>query len=106
MQALAAKLKVAIPTWRPDVEGKADLVEEIVRIIGVDNVPLTPFPRGEDARKPVLTPIQLRTRKAKRALASRAMQEAVTWSFLPKPEAAKPRVGWAGRAVRARHRHW
>jgi phenylalanyl-tRNA synthetase beta chain len=80
-------LKVAIPTWRPDVEGKADLVEEIVRIIGVDNVPLTPFPRGEDARKPILTPIQLRTRKAKRALASRAMQEAVTWSFVSKKEA-------------------
>jgi phenylalanyl-tRNA synthetase beta chain len=80
-------LKVAIPSWRPDVEGKADLVEEIVRIIGVDNVPLTPFPRGEDARKPVLTPIQLRTRKAKRALASRAMQEAVTWSFVSKTEA-------------------
>jgi phenylalanyl-tRNA synthetase beta chain len=80
-------LKVAIPSWRPDVEGKADLVEEIVRIIGVDQVPLTPFPRGEDARKPILTPIQLRTRKAKRALASRAMQEAVTWSFVTKTEA-------------------
>jgi phenylalanyl-tRNA synthetase beta chain len=80
-------LKVAIPTWRPDVEGKADLVEEIVRIIGVDNVPLTPFPRGEAARKPILTSIQLRTRKAKRALAARAMQEAVTWSFVSKKEA-------------------
>jgi phenylalanyl-tRNA synthetase beta chain len=81
------KMKVAVPTWRPDVEGKADLVEEIVRIVGVDNVPPTPFPRGEDARKPVLTTIQLRTRKAKRALASRAMQEAVTWSFVSRTEA-------------------
>jgi phenylalanyl-tRNA synthetase beta chain len=81
------KMKVAVPSWRPDVEGKADLVEEIVRIIGVDNVPPTPFPRGEDARRPVLTPIQLRTRKAKRALAARAMQEAVTWSFVSKKEA-------------------
>ncbi|HVV81045.1 MAG TPA: phenylalanine--tRNA ligase subunit beta [Pseudolabrys sp.] len=80
-------LKVAIPTWRPDVEGKADLVEEIVRIIGVDNVPLTPFPRSEAPRKPILTSIQLRTRKAKRALAARAMQEAVTWSFVSKKEA-------------------
>jgi phenylalanyl-tRNA synthetase beta chain len=50
-------------------------------------VPLTPFPRGEDARKPILTTIQLRTRKAKRALAARAMQEAVTWSFVSKKEA-------------------
>jgi phenylalanyl-tRNA synthetase beta chain len=81
------KMKVAVPTWRPDVEGKADLVEEVVRIVGVDNVPATPFPRGEMARKPILTPIQLRTRKAKRALASRAMQEAVTWSFVSKAEA-------------------
>jgi len=82
------KMKVAVPSWRPDIEGKADLVEEIVRIIGVDSVPSTPFPRGEDARKPVLTPIQLRTRKAKRALGARAMDEAVTWSFVSKKEAA------------------
>jgi phenylalanyl-tRNA synthetase beta chain len=81
------KMKVAVPSWRPDVEGKADLVEEVVRIVGVDNVPPTPFPRGEAARKPILTPIQLRTRKAKRSLASRAMQEAVTWSFVSKKEA-------------------
>jgi phenylalanyl-tRNA synthetase beta chain len=81
------KMKVAVPSWRPDVEGKADIVEEIVRIVGVDSVPAVPFPRGEFARKPVLTPIQLRTRKAKRALAVRAMAEAVTWSFVSKREA-------------------
>src|SRR6202030_2880527 len=70
---------------RSDVHGKADIVEEIVRIVGVDKVPETPFERGEDARKPVLTPIQLRTRRAKRALATRGMVEAVTWSFIAKP---------------------
>ena len=48
-------VKVAIPSWRPDIEGKADIVEEVVRIVGVDKVPLTPFERGEDARKPILT---------------------------------------------------
>jgi phenylalanyl-tRNA synthetase beta chain len=80
-------LKVAIPSWRSDVQGKADIVEEIVRIVGVDKVPETPFERGEDARKPVLTPIQLRTRRAKRALAARGMVEAVTWSFIAKPYA-------------------
>ena len=42
-------VKVAIPSWRPDIEGKADIVEEVVRIVGVDKVPLTPFERGEDA---------------------------------------------------------
>ncbi|HVZ52288.1 MAG TPA: phenylalanine--tRNA ligase subunit beta [Pseudolabrys sp.] len=81
------RVKVAVPSWRPDVHGKADIVEEVVRIVGVDKVPPTPFPRGEDARKPVLTPIQNRTRRAKRALAARAMREAVTWSFVSKEEA-------------------
>lgn len=81
------RVKVAAPSWRPDVHGRADIVEELVRIVGVDQVPSTPFPRGDDARKPVLTPIQNRTRKAKRALAARGMTEAVTWSFVSKREA-------------------
>ncbi|ABD86019.1 phenylalanine--tRNA ligase subunit beta [Rhodopseudomonas palustris] len=80
-------VKVAIPSWRSDVQGKADIVEEIVRIVGVDKVPLTPFERGDAPRKPVLTPIQLRTRRAKRALAARGLVEAVTWSFISKPQA-------------------
>jgi len=80
-------MKVAVPSWRSDVHGKADLVEEIVRIIGVDRVPMTPFERGDWARKPILKPIQLRTRRAKRALAARGMVEAVTWSFISAPQA-------------------
>ncbi len=82
-----------MPSWRPDVDAKADIVEEIVRITGVDNVPEVPFDRGAAPRKPVLTPIQNRTRRAKRALAARGMIEAVTWSFI---------VQGAGRAVRRR----
>ena len=81
------RVKIAVPSWRPDVEGKADIVEEVVRIVGVDRVPSTPFDRGEAPRKPVLTPIQLRTRKAKRALAARNLVEAVTWSFIAKAQA-------------------
>jgi phenylalanyl-tRNA synthetase beta chain len=80
-------MRVTVPSWRPDVEGKADLVEEVVRILGVDRIPATPFERGEAPRKPVLTPIQLRTRKARRALAARGMAEAVNWSFIAKPQA-------------------
>ncbi|MGB6400825.1 MAG: phenylalanine--tRNA ligase subunit beta [Bradyrhizobium sp.] len=80
-------VKIAIPSWRTDIHGKADIVEEIVRIVGVDKVPMTPFDRGEKPRKPVLTPIQLRTRRAKRGLAARGMVEAVTWSFISKPAA-------------------
>ena len=83
----APVVKVAIPSWRGDVHGKADIVEEIVRIVDVDQVPMTPFERGDVARKPVLTPIQQRTRRAKRALAARGMMEAVTWSFVSKPQA-------------------
>jgi phenylalanyl-tRNA synthetase beta chain len=81
------RVKVAAPSWRPDIEGKADIVEEIVRIVGVDRVPSTPFDRGEAPRKPVLTALQVRTRKAKRALAARGLTEAVTWSFISKPQA-------------------
>jgi phenylalanyl-tRNA synthetase beta chain len=81
------RLRVAVPSWRPDVQNKADLVEEVIRIFGVDRIPATPFDRGEAPRKPVLTPIQLRTRKAKRALAARNFVEAVTWSFIAKAQA-------------------
>ena len=81
------RVKVAAPSWRPDIEGKADIVEEIVRIVGVDRIPPTPFDRGNAPRKPVLTSLQVRTRKAKRALAARGLTEAVTWSFISKPQA-------------------
>lgn len=80
-------VKVSPPSWRADVEGKADLVEEVVRILGVDRVPPTEFARGEQARRPVLTTMQKRTRAAKRALAANGLVEAVTWSFLAKPAA-------------------
>jgi phenylalanyl-tRNA synthetase beta chain len=81
------RVKATVPSWRPDVQDKADIVEEVVRIFGVDRIPATPFDRGEAPRKPVLTPIQLRTRKAKRALAARNLVEAVTWSFIAKTHA-------------------
>ena len=80
------RMKVVVPSWRPDIHGRADIVEEILRIVGVDRVPSTRFTR-EHARKPVLTTIQNRTRKAKRALAARGLVEAVTWSFVSREEA-------------------
>jgi phenylalanyl-tRNA synthetase beta chain len=82
-----SRVKVAAPSWRPDIDGKADIVEEIVRIVGVDRIPSTPFDRGDAPRKPVLTSLQVRTRKAKRALAARGLTEAVTWSFISKAQA-------------------
>jgi phenylalanyl-tRNA synthetase beta chain len=82
------RAQVAPPSWRPDVEGKADLVEEIIRIHGVDAIPPEPLPRIEaSVVKPILTPIQKRTRLAKRTLAARGLVEAVTWSFIARDEA-------------------
>jgi phenylalanyl-tRNA synthetase beta chain len=82
------RVKVAPPSWRPDVEGKADLVEEIIRIHGVDRIAPQPLPRIEaTVAKPVLTPLQKRTRLAKRTLAARGLVEAVTWSFIAREEA-------------------
>ncbi|MDJ0448986.1 phenylalanine--tRNA ligase subunit beta [Methylocystis sp. JR02] len=81
------RAKITAPTWRPDIEGKADIVEEIVRIYGVDNVPSTPLPRPEGVAAAVLTLMQKRARNARRALASQGLVEAVTWSFVSKEQA-------------------
>ncbi len=80
-------LKVAVPSWRPDVEGKADLVEEIMRIEGIDQVPVTPSIGRNTVVTPVLTDIQKKTRRAKRVLAARGYLEAVTWSFIRQDDA-------------------
>jgi phenylalanyl-tRNA synthetase beta chain len=81
------ELKVAVPSWRPDVEGKADLVEEVMRIEGVDRVPVTPSIGRQTVIQPVLTDIQKKTRRAKRLLAARGLMEAVTWSFVRQEDA-------------------
>jgi phenylalanyl-tRNA synthetase beta chain len=87
MAGHADQYKIAVPSWRPDIEGKADIVEEIVRLLGVDRIPSTPFERGNAARRRLLTTGQIRTRKAKRALAARGMAEAITWSFIAPTQA-------------------
>lgn len=82
------RVKVAAPSWRADIGGKADLVEEILRIAGLDRVTSTPLPRIKgEVVKPVLTVLQKRTRQAKRLLASRGLVEAVTWSFISHDQA-------------------
>ncbi len=82
-----AKLKVRVPSWRPDIHGPADLVEEVTRIVGIDNVPSTPLPRLHGVARPVLTSAQRRAGRARRTLAARGLVEAVTWSFIPHSEA-------------------
>ena len=76
-----------MPTWRPDIHGPADLVEEVVRIAGLDRVPATPLPRPAGVARAVLTERQKRARRARRMLAARGLIEAITWSFIPDAEA-------------------
>lgn len=73
----------AVPSWRPDVQGEADLVEEICRIYGLDNIPFAAMERSHAVAAPVLTPLQRRMIAARRTLARRGCNEAVTWAFLP-----------------------
>lgn len=81
------RVSVAVPSWRPDVDGKADLVEEVMRIHGVDNIRPAPLDSHGAVNGRILTTLQIRSRLAKRALAARGMMEAVTWSFIPKAHA-------------------
>jgi len=79
---------VSIPTWRRDVDGPADLVEEVARIVGYDQVPSTPLDRRPGVAHPTATRSQLAERRIRRTAAARGLDEAVTWSFISEPEAA------------------
>ena len=79
---------VTVPTWRRDVEGSADLVEEVARITGYDQVPSTPLNREPGVAKPTATRSQLIERRVRRTASSRGLNEAVTWSFISEAEAA------------------
>ncbi len=85
---LAKNWNVTVPTWRPDIDGPADIVEEVIRVHGLDAVPSTPLPRADGVAKPTATPAQMLERRVRRAAAARGLNEAVTWSFLPEAEAA------------------
>jgi phenylalanyl-tRNA synthetase beta chain len=80
--------EVTVPTWRRDVEGPADLVEEVARIIGYDRVPSTPLDRAPGVAKPTATRSQIVERRVRRTAAARGLDEAVTWSFISEAEAA------------------
>jgi phenylalanyl-tRNA synthetase beta chain len=78
---------VIVPTWRRDIEGAADLVEEVARIEGYDKVPSTPLERAPGVAKPTATRSQLMERRVRRTAAARGLDEAVTWSFISEAEA-------------------
>ena len=73
--------RVGVPSWRRDVAGSADLVEDIARIAGFDRLPVAKLPARTGRKEPLLTSAQNRIRLGRRALASRGWMEAVTWSF-------------------------
>lgn len=77
-----------VPSWRPDVEGSADIVEELIRIEGYDKLPNDPLPAPEGPVRVVVTPLQNRVRTARRVLAARGFLETVTWSFMFHDKAA------------------
>ncbi|CAA9515368.1 MAG: Phenylalanyl-tRNA synthetase beta chain, partial [uncultured Sphingomonadaceae bacterium] len=79
--------RVTPPSWRRDVDGPADIVEEIVRIAGLNRVPSTPLPRAPGVARPTATPAQRTERRMRRAAAARGLNEAVTWSFVSRAEA-------------------
>ncbi|WP_062732524.1 phenylalanine--tRNA ligase subunit beta [Sphingobium abikonense] len=79
---------VTVPSWRRDVDGWPDLVEEVVRIVGLDHVPSTPLPRTPGVARPTATPEQLVERRVRRTAAARGLAEAINWSFLSEKEAA------------------
>ncbi len=78
-----------VPSWRPDIVGEADLVEEVTRVFGFDNIPTTSLPQLSSTSKPVRDWLQRRVPQARRALGARGMNEAVTWSFLPLKQAER-----------------
>jgi phenylalanyl-tRNA synthetase beta chain len=77
------------PSWRADVEGEADLVEEVVRVHGYDHIAAVPMPAPAVMPEPVLTPAQRRVGLVKRLLAGRGIMEAVTWSFMARAHAER-----------------
>ena len=85
---------VRVPSWRRDVEGPADLVEEVTRIIGYDAIPSTPLPRAEGVAHPTATRAQMMERKVRRAAAARRTLRSIIW--------ARVAVGWATPSARGK----
>ena len=84
---VSADWQVTCPLRRHDIEGAADLVEEVVRIHGLDQVESVALPRADGVARPTATSQQVTERKLRRAAAARGLNEAVTWSFLPVADA-------------------
>jgi phenylalanyl-tRNA synthetase beta chain len=84
----AGDLAVEPPSWRGDIEGEADLVEEVLRVKGYDHIAAAPLAREAAVPRPVLAPGRRRSELVRRTLAARGLTEAVTYSFIAAREAA------------------
>ncbi|HYM01327.1 MAG TPA: phenylalanine--tRNA ligase subunit beta, partial [Stellaceae bacterium] len=82
LAAEGAAFAVVPPSWRGDIEGEADLVEEVLRVHGYDHIPAVPLLRDTPLPKPARTPEQRRAAFVRRTLAARGLVEAVTFSFM------------------------
>ena len=82
-------IRAAVPSWRGDVEGEADLVEEVLRIHGYDNIPVETLPPLSPIPQPAVSPEQRRAEMARTALAWQGLDEAVTFSFMDGRQAAR-----------------
>jgi phenylalanyl-tRNA synthetase beta chain len=80
-------LVVTPPSWRGDIVGEADLVEEVLRVNGYDEIPAVPLMRPTPVSRPALTPKQRRGELVRRSLAARGLTEAVTFSFISSAQA-------------------
>ena len=82
-------LHVTAPSWRPDIEGVSDLIEEIIRVKGYEHLPVTSLPQLQAVTQSAIDAQDVRINAARRALASQGLMEAVTWSFMPSTIAAQ-----------------
>lgn len=79
--------QIAVPSWRRDMDAAPDVVEEVTRIVGFDNIESVPLPRADGVAKPTATAEQMLERRLRRGAAAAGFNEAVTWSFISEKEA-------------------
>ncbi len=84
---VAGDWQVTVPGWRPDIDGAPDIVEEVIRIHGLDKIDSIPLPRADGVAQPTATAAQMLERRVRRAAAANGLNEAVTWSFISEAEA-------------------
>jgi phenylalanyl-tRNA synthetase beta chain len=91
-------IRAKVPSWRQDIDGEADLVEEVLRIRGYDDIPVVPMVRPSTVAQPAWSASQRRESAARRTLAARGMTEAVTFSFMKQQTAEL--FGFGGETLR------